>query len=143
MPIFKYRMHCHWNIVINGTCKIDIHLLLECYLWMGCFQRESLSHLFSCYSWLITGFITRVTHRVQHKEQELLTLPEHLSSPSTGRSCCLIFCPLSFGHCVPPPPFFWTLCSLSSIYGFFKLFGSQYVINVNAQVQIKVWSGLW
>jgi hypothetical protein len=32
-------------------------------------------------SWLITGFVTRVTRRVPLVEQELLILPEHLSSP--------------------------------------------------------------
>jgi hypothetical protein len=33
------------------------------------------------HSWLITGFITRVTRRVPHVEQELPTLPEeHMSS---------------------------------------------------------------
>ena len=57
-------------------------------------------------------------------EQELLSLPEHLSSSSVfsrvrvTRSLvlcvcvvdrCLFFCPFSFGHCV--------VCS-SSIYGF-------------------------
>ena len=30
---------------------------------------------------LIIGFITRLTRRVPHVEQELHTLPEHLSSP--------------------------------------------------------------
>ena len=33
------------------------------------------------HSWLITGFVTRFTRRVPLVEQELLTLPEHLSSP--------------------------------------------------------------
>jgi len=33
------------------------------------------------YSWLITGFVTRVTRWVPHVEQELLPLQEHLSSP--------------------------------------------------------------
>jgi hypothetical protein len=33
------------------------------------------------HSWLITGFVTRLTRRVPLVEQELLTLPEHLSSP--------------------------------------------------------------
>ena len=33
------------------------------------------------HSRLITGFITRLTRRVPLVEQELLTLPEHLSSP--------------------------------------------------------------
>ena len=32
-------------------------------------------------SWLITGFVTRITRRVSLVEQELLTIPEHLSSP--------------------------------------------------------------
>jgi len=32
------------------------------------------------YSWLINEFVTRVTRRVPHVEQELLTFPEHLSS---------------------------------------------------------------
>jgi hypothetical protein len=75
------------------------------------------------HSGLITGFVTRLT-RVPLVEQELLTLPEHLSSPPvfTGVrvtwslvlyvclvDCCLSFCTFSFGHCV--------VCS-SSIYGF-------------------------
>ena len=33
------------------------------------------------HSWLITGFVTRITRRVPLVEQELLTLPEHMSSP--------------------------------------------------------------
>jgi hypothetical protein len=75
------------------------------------------------HSRLITGFVTRLTRRVPLVEQELPTLPEHLSSPPVfsgvrvTRSLvlyvwfvnrCLSFCTFSFGHCV--------LCS-SSIYG--------------------------
>jgi hypothetical protein len=67
------------------------------------------------HSWLITGFIIRLTRQVSLLEQELLTLPEHLSSPpvfsgvSVTRSLvlyvcfvdrCLSFCTFSFGHCV-------------------------------------------
>jgi hypothetical protein len=76
----------------------------------------------SChYSWLITRFVTRMTRRVLLLDQELITLPEHLSSApvySGVRSfvlyvCfvdfCLSFCIFSFGHCVVCP---------SSIYGF-------------------------
>jgi hypothetical protein len=33
------------------------------------------------HSWLITGCVTRLTRRVSLVEQELHTLPEHLSSP--------------------------------------------------------------
>ena len=72
---------------------------------------------------LITGFVTRLTRRVPIVEQELPTLPEHLSSPSVfcgvrvTRSLvlyvyfvdlCLSYCTFSCGHCV--------VCS--SIYGF-------------------------
>jgi hypothetical protein len=74
-------------------------------------------------SWLITGFVTRLIRRLPLVEQELLTLPEHLSLPPVlggvhvTRSLvlyvcfvdrCLSFCTFSFGHCV--------VCS-SSIYG--------------------------
>ena len=75
------------------------------------------------HSWLITGFVTRLTRRMSLVEQELLTLLEHLSSSPVfsgvrvTRSLvlcvcfvdhCLSFCTFSFGHCV--------FCS-SSIYG--------------------------
>jgi hypothetical protein len=69
------------------------------------------------HSWLITGFITRVTRRVPLVEQELLTLLGHLSSsPVFSRlrvtrslvlyvcfvDRCLSFCTF----------FFWPLCCL-------------------------------
>ena len=72
---------------------------------------------------LITVFVTKLTQQVPLVEQELLTLPEHLSLPPdfsgvrVTRSLvlyvcfvdrCLSFCTFSFGHCV--------VCS--SIYGF-------------------------
>jgi hypothetical protein len=67
------------------------------------------------HSWLITRFGTRLTWRVPLVEQEMLTLPEHLSSPSVLSGVrvtqslvlcvcfvdrCLSFCPFAFGHCV-------------------------------------------
>jgi hypothetical protein len=67
------------------------------------------------HSWLISGFVTRLIRRVPLVEQDLLTLPEHLSSPlvfswvRVTRSLalcicfvdrCLSFCTFSFGHCV-------------------------------------------
>ena len=71
---------------------------------------------------LITGFVSRVTQWVSEMEQELLTLPGHLTSPSgfsrvrVARSLvlCVVFCgslvvllsfcPFSFfGHCVVCP----------------------------------------
>ena len=75
------------------------------------------------HSRLITGFVTRLTRWVPVVEQEMLTFPEHMSSPPVfsgvrvTRSltlyvcfvdCCLSCCTFSFGHCV--------VCS--SIYGF-------------------------
>ena len=72
-------------------------------------------------------FVTRLTRRVPLVEQEMLTLPEHLSSPpvfsgvSVTRSLvlyvcfvdsCLSFCTFSFDHCI--------VCS-SSIYEFWLL----------------------
>jgi hypothetical protein len=79
------------------------------------------------HSWLITGFVTRLTRLVTLVEQELLTFPEHLSSPPVfsevrvNRSLvlyicfvdrCLSFSIFSFGHCA--------ICS-SSIYGLWLL----------------------
>ena len=79
----------------------------------------------STHAWLITGFVTILTRRVPLVEQQLLSLPDHLSSPTVfsevrvTRSlvykcvrfvdCCLSCCPFSFGYCV--------VCT-SSIYGF-------------------------
>jgi hypothetical protein len=66
-------------------------------------------------SWRITGFVTRLTRWVSLVEQELLILPEHLSSPPLLSGVrvtwslalyvcfvdrCLSFCTFSFGHCV-------------------------------------------
>ena len=95
------------------------------------------SNVFSVYTRLITGFVTRLIRRVPLVEQELLTLPEHLSSPlvfsevRVTRSLvlyvcfvdhCLSVCTFSFGHCV--------VCS-SSIYGFWlPLWYLQALLNV-------------
>ena len=77
----------------------------------------------------ISWFVTRLLRRVPLLEQELPTLPEHLSSlpifsgVRVTRSLvlcvcfvdrCLSFCTFSFGHCV--------ICS-SSIYGSYYPFG--------------------
>ena len=69
------------------------------------------------HSWLITGFVTRLTRRVSLVEQELFTLQEHLSSPlvfswvPVARSLvvcvcfvyrCLVFCTFSiYGFWLP------------------------------------------
>ena len=80
--------------------------------------------LFFPHSWLITGFVTRLTWRVPLVEHDLLILPEYLCLPPVFSgvrvtrslvlgACfvdrCLSFCTFSFGHCV--------VCSFL-IYGF-------------------------
>jgi hypothetical protein len=74
------------------------------------------------HSWLITGFVTRLTRRLQLVEQELPTLPEHLSSPSvfTGVRVTryLVLCACFVNRCWSFCIFFvWPLCCLS----FFEL----------------------
>jgi len=68
------------------------------------------------HSWLITGFVTRLTRRVPLVEQELLTLPEHLSSPPFLVGLCYsiysfmcMFCRSLF---VLLYLFIWLLCCL-------------------------------
>jgi hypothetical protein len=67
-------------------------------------------------SWLITWFVTRVTRRVTLVEQELLTLPEHLSLPRfLMGSCYSIFsfiCMFCRSLFVLLYFFFWPLCFL-------------------------------
>ena len=98
-----------WNICVTNDHR---------YVPLVVITSRSFPH-----SWLITGFVTRLTRRVPLEEQELPTLPEHLSSSPVfsvvrvTRSLILCvcpvdrylsFCPFSFGHCV----------DCSSIYGF-------------------------
>jgi hypothetical protein len=78
-------------------------------------------------SWIVHGFVTRVTRRVSLVEQELPTLPDHLSLPQgfsgvdVARSLvfCVMFCRSSF---VLLSFFFWLLCysvvCQTSVYGF-------------------------
>jgi len=98
------------------------------------------------HSWLITGFVTTLTRRVPLVEQELLTLPEHMSSPPVfsgvrgTRSLvlyvcfvdrCLSFCTFSFGHCVSV-----LLRYTDSDYpfGIFKLFCNNLAYGLNLRV---------
>ena len=71
----KWNVHC-----LNG-CESNAKLcnrVDNCCLF---FPFVVITIRSSPHSWLITGFITRVPLRVSHVEQELPTLPEHLSSP--------------------------------------------------------------
>jgi hypothetical protein len=68
----------------KASCALHLFIThsLECthgfpYTWMYVVNTScSFPH-----SWLIIGFVTRLTRRVLLVEQELLTHPEHLSSP--------------------------------------------------------------
>ena len=69
------------------------------------------------YSWLITGCVTRVTRRVPHVEQELLSLSSvhEFTLGFQWGSCCSFFSVQCFeDHCWYF--FFWTLCCLSSFF---------------------------
>ena len=67
------------------------------------------------HSWLIIGFVTRLTRRVQLVEQELILDRNHLSSPLVFSGVrvtrSLVFCVM---YCRSFCPFlFWPLCCLS------------------------------
>ena len=93
------------------------------------------------FSWLITGFVTRLIRRVTLVEQELLILPEHMSSPPifsgvrVTRSLifnvcfvdhCLSFSTFSSGHCV----LLW-YTDYDYPFGIFKLFLQSIVDSVD------------
>ena len=81
-------------------------------------RRLTITFLMWSNELFITGFITRLTRRVLLVEQELLTIPEHMSSPPvfsgirsrysifsfTCKFCRSLFVLLSY--------FFWPLCCL-------------------------------
>ena len=93
------------HIVVNTMCAYKTW-----YLPITVNTSRSFPH-----SWLITGFVNRLTRRVSPVEQELFTFPEHLSSPplfngvrvtrSLVLYVCFVdlrlsFCTFSFSHCV-------------------------------------------
>ena len=106
------------------------------------------------HSWLINGFVTRVTRRVSLVEQKLLTLPEHMGSllvfsgvrVTRSLDLCVMFCRslfvlfllFSFGHCAVCPSIygFW----LSLWYPQTLLWTSKYIyLEPLAQKQIISW----
>ena len=98
---------------------------LECYvgwpLWNICVTNDhgyvplviNTSRSFP-HSWLITGFVTRLTRWLPLVEQVLLTLPEHLSSPpvfrGVGVTRSLVLCVYFVDRCLYF--FFCPLCFL-------------------------------
>ena len=81
-------------------------------------RRLTITFLMWSNELFITGFVTRLTRRVLLVEQELLTIPEHMSSPpvfSGIRSCYSIFsfmCKFCRSLFVLLSYFFWPLCCL-------------------------------
>ena len=127
-------------------CVLEVQFCLVLRLWylilelLVCFWEGPVIR--SIYV-LILILITRLTRRVPLVEQKLLTIPEHLSSPTipsgdrVTRSLvlcvcfvdlCLSFCTFSFGHCV--------VCS--SIYGFWLLF----LIRTLCKLMWQTWTNI-
>jgi hypothetical protein len=80
--------------IFNGVCvaqsSVFCVFVIPCLPIISClFDGTSVSHESTSrsllHSRLITGFVTRLTRRVPLVEQELLTLPEHMSSPPVYR----------------------------------------------------------
>jgi hypothetical protein len=73
---------CFYHVILfflvflySGQCEI----FFKCYEEFEDTTEVRTSRSFPR-SWLISGFVTRLTRRVSLVEQKLLTLPEHLSS---------------------------------------------------------------
>ena len=133
MSTGKNNNYFHWWYIVVCILQRDLYILdvgLLSLSFLSIFQTKYVFIFYICakrsfpHSRLIIGFVTRLARRVPLVEQELPTLPEHLSSTPVvsgvrvTRSLvvyvcfvdrCLSFCTFSFGHCV--------VCS-SSIYGF-------------------------
>ena len=90
------------------SVKSPLGLVLYCYLNMPTINK-TYPILSYPILWLITGFVTRLTERVSLVEQELLTIPEHLSSPRVLVGSC--FSIISF-ICMSCRSLFVLLCFL-------------------------------
>jgi len=81
-------------------------------------------------SWLITGFVTRLTRRVPLMEQELLTLPENLSSLPVFRWVLVtrssVLCVCFVDRCLSFCPFFL----LSIVLSVLRLTDSDYLFGI-------------
>jgi hypothetical protein len=112
------RTHQCKNLVIRTPLKIND----QGYVPLVVNTSRSFPH-----TWVITGFVTRLTRRVPPVKQELHTLPEHLSSPPDFSGVpvirslvlwvwfvdrCCFFCLFSISHCVVCSSVFWPLCCL-------------------------------
>ena len=121
-------LSCHWNpifkrervgITINGlnqtryydTCHHFKSFTVDTMTWLTvtehlCHKWPLVVNTFQSFpnSWLITKILTRVTRWVSLVEQELLTLPEHLSSTPVFSevrvALSLVLCVMLVDHCL-------------------------------------------
>ena len=94
----QYYRHFILNVLNQFHCKYII--TQKYYKWPRICSVFVITIKSFPHSWLIVGFVKRVTRRVPHVEQELLILPEHISSPLTFSGVrvawslvlCIMFC---------------------------------------------------
>ena len=70
------KVYCRRHYGLFSSYGIFVSQMTTWYVPFSSSQPPPLSH-----SWIVTEFVTRVTLRVPLMKQELLTLPEHTSSP--------------------------------------------------------------
>jgi hypothetical protein len=109
MVKFKWSLR-KWRFMVATMTWLTVTEYL-CHKWP---RKCSVCHNHICsHSWLITRFVTRVTRRVPHVLQELLThkFTPVVSEVHVGQSLvfCVVYCRLSF---VLLSSFFWPLCCL-------------------------------
>ena len=108
-------------ILVTSMTFFSFDLLYMNYsAWKMCLHKIIVVNTFRSFphSWLITDFVKKLTRRLPLVEQELLTFPDHLSSPQVfsgvrvARSLvlCVMFCRSLF---VLLSLFFCPLCYLS------------------------------
>ena len=108
-------------ILVTSMTFFSFDLLYMNYsAWKMCLYKIIVVNTFRSFphSWLITDFVKKLTRRLPLVEQELLTFPDHLSSPQVfsgvrvARSLvlCVMFCRSLF---VLLSLFFCLLCFLS------------------------------
>ena len=122
---FTDKFHLSLSLRICSTCR-----KVYGYVPLVVNTSRSFPH-----SWLITGFVTRLTRQLPLVEQELLTLPEHLSSPpvffngvritrSLILCVCFVkhFCPFVLFHLAIALSVFLRFTDSDYLFGIFKLF---------------------
>ena len=115
-----FQFSVNW---VSGSSHSFILIFRSVFLGEGVRFVYTFKNACSQFLFIESSLVTRLTRRASLVEHEIITLPEHTSSPPVVSgvrvtrslvlyACfvdrCLLFCGFSFGHCV--------VCS-SSIYG--------------------------